>query len=108
MNSPMRPPRGPLADLVSTTCPRCGQEAPVVMRGLKAFCTVCGAPRTPLGSMPVNVAGQPSKVGGTIAFAFGWLVLVIGLHIAFLVGSVLQAIFAGGIVGWIFGVPIGA
>jgi hypothetical protein len=55
-------------------CPRCRQNAPLVYRGVSAYCTACGAPRMPLASSSVNLAGQPSKVGGTVARAIGWLV----------------------------------
>ena len=62
-------------------CPRCRQNAPIVYRGVNAFCTACGAPRSVLGSS-VNLAGQPSKVGGQVTRVFGWIVLVVGTLIA--------------------------
>lgn len=75
------------------------------MRGLKAVCTVCGAERLPT-SVPVNVAGKPSRVGGTVASAAGVTVLLVGLFLALLVGALLQAIFPAGIVGWVVALPI--
>ena len=63
-------------------CPRCRQNAPIVYRGVNAFCTACGAPRNPLTGGSVNLAGQPSKVGGAITRVFGWIVLVLGTLIA--------------------------
>jgi hypothetical protein len=63
-------------------CPRCRQNAPLVYRGINAFCTACGAPRIPLAGASVNLAGQPSKVGGTVTRAFGWVVLVLGTLLA--------------------------
>ena len=63
-------------------CPRCRQNAPIVYRGVNAFCTACGAPRSPLTSGSVNLAGQPSKVGGQITRVFGWIVLVVGTLLA--------------------------
>lgn len=63
-------------------CPRCRQNAPLVYRGINAYCTACGAPRTPLAGASVNMAGQPSKVGGTITRVFGWVVLVFGTLLA--------------------------
>lgn len=63
-------------------CPRCRQNAPIVYRGVNAFCTACGAPRSPLTSGSVNLAGQPSKVGGQITRVFGWIVLVAGTLLA--------------------------
>ncbi len=68
-------------------CPRCRQNAPLVYRGVSAYCTACGAPRMPLANTSVTLAGQPSKVGGTVARVFGWLVLAGGWGVA--------AMFAG-------------
>jgi hypothetical protein len=53
-----------------------------VYRGFNAFCTACGAPRIPLANASVNLAGQPSKVGGTITRVVGWVVLVLGTLLA--------------------------
>jgi len=88
-------------------CPRCRQNAPIVYRGVNAFCTACGAPRSPLTSGSVNLAGQPSKVGGQITRVFGWIVLVVGTLLAF---GALAA--CGAVVGmsaaapWVLSVPI--
>lgn len=62
----------------STICPACGREAPIVYRGVVPYCTSCGALRAPLSSASVNLAGKPSRVGGTFAVVLGWLVLVAG------------------------------
>lgn len=62
----------------STICPACGREAPIVYRGVVPYCTSCGALRAPLSSASVNLAGKPSRVGGTFAVVLGWLVLVLG------------------------------
>jgi hypothetical protein len=76
-------------------CPSCRQNAPLVYRGLSAFCTACGAPRVPLANASVNLAGQPSKVGGTVARVFGWMVLaggwIVASLLALLIGVVLEA-----------------
>jgi hypothetical protein len=76
-------------------CPRCRQNAPLVYRGLQAYCTACGAPRLPLANASVNLAGQPSKVGGTVARVFGWMVLaggwIVASLLALLIGVVLEA-----------------
>ncbi len=84
-------------------CPRCRQNAPLVYRGVNAFCTAWGAPRVPLVNTSVTLAGQPSKVGGTVARVFGWLVLAAGLLLAaFVAGLILLlggdwgALIAGG------------
>lgn len=63
-------------------CPHCGQNAPIVYRGVAAFCSACGKPRTPLITPSVSYAGKPSKVGGTVAGVFGWIVLVLGTSAA--------------------------
>jgi hypothetical protein len=49
---------------------------------VNAFCTACGAPRSVLTPGSVNLAGQPSKVGGAITRVFGWIVLVFGTLLA--------------------------
>ena len=84
-------------------CPHCKQEAPTVVRGLRAYCTACGAPRSLLGDTPVNVAGQPAKVGGGIAGVLGWITLIFGSLTALALGALLQAIWTASIVGYIFG-----
>jgi len=93
--------------LSDDVCPRCRQNAPIVYRGVNAFCTACGAPRSPLTSGSVNLAGQPSKVGGQITRVFGWIVLVFGTLLSF--GTLAMC---GAMVGmaaaapWVLSVPI--
>ncbi len=90
-------------------CPRCGERAPIVLRGIDAFCTVCGKPRPTLdalSSTPLNFAGTPAKVGGIAAKVFGVGVLVSGLFTALLLGLVLQAIFPAFWLGYAVGIPI--
>ncbi|MBX3216461.1 MAG: hypothetical protein KF850_30775 [Labilithrix sp.] len=86
-------------------CPRCRQNAPLVYRGVSAYCTACGAPRMPLANTSVNLAGQPSKVGGTVARVFGWLVLAGGWSLAALFGGLLFA-FGAELAAAIVGGPI--
>jgi hypothetical protein len=89
-------------------CPRCRQNAPIVYRGVAAYCTACGAPRMPLASSSVTLAGQPSKVGGTVARVFGWIVLGVGLSLALLFGIGLFVLFPEGL-AWLFAsAPIAA
>jgi hypothetical protein len=71
-------------------CPHCGQNAPLVYRGVVPYCTACGGIRAPLTNRSVNMAGKPSSVGGTVAGVFGWLMLLGGLGVA----GVLATIFA--------------
>jgi hypothetical protein len=61
-----------------TACPACGQDAPIVYKGVVPHCTACGAVRVPLSSRSVNLAGKPSRVGSTFATVLGWLVLIFG------------------------------
>jgi glucose dehydrogenase len=89
-------------------CPNCGEQAPVVLQGLTARCTACGAERPPFAVHSVTFAGQPAKFGGVAATLVGWLVLVLGLSLALLVGLLLQSIWPASFVGWAFGVPIAA
>ena len=82
----------------STLCPQCGQEAPIVYKGVVPHCTACGAVRAPLSSASVNLAGAPSRVGSAFAKVLGWLVLAFGISVALAVAGLLVA------VGW----PAGA
>jgi hypothetical protein len=88
------------------TCPRCLQDAPTIVRGVRAYCTACGAPR-PLATVPtaVNVAGQPARVGGGVAGVLGKVALVTGLLVALVLGSLANAIFPAATLGfWLGGV----
>ena len=56
----------------------------------------------PLANTSVTLAGQPSKVGGTVARVFGWIVLAAGWLVALMFGGILYAIeafTAAGVVG---------
>lgn len=84
-------------------CPNCRKDAPTVVRGMRAYCTACGAPRSLLDDTPVNVAGQPSKIGGGLARVTGWLILLGGSLFGLALGGIIQAIFAATTVALIFG-----
>jgi hypothetical protein len=92
------------------SCPKCGQNAPIVLRGVEAFCTVCNARRTPFGGDILNLAGTPERIGGHAARWFGWGAMGIGLFVAFTVGLVVQAIASmitpGSWLGLAVGLPI--
>ncbi|MEO6418086.1 MAG: hypothetical protein ABIP39_01665, partial [Polyangiaceae bacterium] len=75
-------------------------------RGVLAYCTACGQLRVPLAGPAVNLAGQPSQIGGSVAKILGWLVLGVGVVVAVLLTALLQAIFPAGFVGWLFGAVI--
>lgn len=84
-------------------CPHCRQNAPIVYRGVTATCTACGRPRMPLTSSSVNLAGQPSQLGGRVARGFGWATLAGGWSTALLFAGVLYAIFGLVPAVWIVG-----
>ena len=84
-------------------CPHCRKQAPIVYRGMMAYCTACGRPRAPFATTAVNLAGQPSKVGGSVARILGWIVLACGLLVALMIGALLQAIFPAGVAGFVIG-----
>ncbi len=84
-------------------CPHCRKDAPTITRGVRAYCVACGAPRSLLESTPVNVAGQPAKVGAGLATVFAWLVLAGGLTIAFFLVALLEWVLAAGGIGWVLG-----
>jgi hypothetical protein len=87
-------------------CPHCGKNAPIVNRGLAAYCTACGRPRLPLSGKSLSLAGKPSKVGGVVAGVLGWAVLIGGVGLALLLGLVLAWLFPGTIAGLAVGLPI--
>ena len=86
-------------------CPRCKQNAPLVYRGIHAFCTGCGAPRVPLTGSSVTHAGQPAKVGGTVARVFGWTVLAAGWLVALSLAGLI-GVLGGGWAALVVGGPI--
>ncbi|WP_437579858.1 hypothetical protein [Sorangium sp. So ce887] len=88
-------------------CPHCGKNAPVIHRGLAAYCTACGRERLPFAGKSVSLAGKPSRLGGAVAGALGWLVLIGGTALALLLGLGLAALFPGSIAGLAIGLPIG-
>lgn len=94
--------------MATVACPHCRKVAPIVYRGVAAYCTACGAPRLPLTSTSVNLAGQPSQVTGQVTRVFGWLVLVGGLSIAVMVLGLMLAIFPGALGATLFAAPIAA
>jgi hypothetical protein len=81
-----------------------------VLRGIEARCVACGAvrpPFAPLQTTTVNLAGQPSRVGGWVMKGLGCGVATLGT--ALTVGLVLlgQSCFPGSYVGWALGLPVG-
>jgi signal transduction histidine kinase len=86
-------------------CPHCRQNAPIIYRGIMAYCTACNAPRPPFSGKSVNLAGQGSMIGGTLAHLAGWIVLAGGTFATFLVAWVLGFVFSMN-VAIAFGVPL--
>lgn len=68
-------------------CPHCWRDAPLVYRGVVPRCAACGRLRAPLSTRSVNLAGKPSKLGGTVAIAAGTLVFAVGLPLAVFLGA---------------------
>jgi hypothetical protein len=87
-------------------CPHCRQNAPVLYRGITAYCTACGAPRPPLSGTAVNLAGQPSKVGGLFAKVLGWIVLGLGSVVGLTLLAFFLWLFPGSLIGWLLGLPV--
>ena len=90
----------------SSQCPKCGQRAPVVLRGLDSRCSACGAPRFLLAAPNVSFAGQPSRVGGLLLLLAGGSVLVLGLAISVGVWFLLQSLMPTLAFGWAFAIPM--
>jgi hypothetical protein len=87
-------------------CPHCRQNAPIVYRGVMAYCTACGAPRPPFSGKSVNLAGQPSLIGGAVANVLGWIVLGGGLFVTFCAAWILGLLWSATAAAAI-GVPLG-
>ena len=75
-------------------CPNCRQDVVPIVRGVRSYCTACGAPM-PFAAAPeaVNVAGQPAKVGGGVAKVLGWGALTAGM----------LALLFFALIGWVLG-----
>jgi hypothetical protein len=82
-------------------CPHCRQNAPIVYRGVAAYCSACQRQRPALIAPSVSYAGKPSAVGGTVAGIIGWIVLVVGLSATIGLGLLLS------IVSTTFGLAVG-
>jgi hypothetical protein len=90
----------------SMTCPHCQKDAPTIVRGVRAYCTACGAPRSLINAPEaVNVAGQPARIGGTVFQALGAAALGLGLVVALLIAGIAGAFLGGAAALWV-GVPI--
>jgi hypothetical protein len=70
-----------------------------------AYCTACGGVRGPLTTHSVTVAGQPTRVGGTVAKVFGWSALAMGWLCALGIFMVFGALFGMAPITWVLSVP---
>lgn len=85
-------------------CPYCRTNAPLVYRGIKAYCAACGRPRGVLSGASLTHAGKPAHVAGAVVHAFGWLLFVLGLGFAAIIGLLfaLLSATAGLVIGGFF------
>lgn len=90
----------------NATCPKCGQRAPIVLRGIEARCTACGSLRVPFTASALNLVGKPSRFGGAAAKFAGWISIAMGTTVALSLALLIQSVFSGGYVGWAVGLPI--
>ncbi|MET0791352.1 MAG: hypothetical protein ABW061_07495 [Polyangiaceae bacterium] len=87
-------------------CPHCHQNAPIVFKGVFAFCSACDKPRAPFSGKALNFAGQPSKVGGRVGRIVAWLVLIFGLMAAAATMLFFQLLVPTQNIGYAVGLPI--
>ena len=86
-------------------CPHCRQNAPIVYKGVFAFCSACDKPRAPFSGKALNFAGQPSKLGGRVGRVVGVLVLVLGLLLAVVLVLFFQLLLPTMNIGYAVGLP---
>jgi len=91
---------------MSSECPRCGQRAPIVLKGLDSRCAACGAPRFLLAAPNMSLAGQPSRVGGLAASIAGVSVMVLGLSLSAGLWFLGNALAASTTLAWALAVPV--
>ncbi len=87
-------------------CPHCRQHAPIVYRGVFAYCSGCGKPRSPFSAKALNLAGQPSKLGGTLGKVLGYAVLLVGLLVAATLMLLFHFLAPASAIGYALGVPL--
>jgi len=87
-------------------CPHCQQNAPILYKGVFAFCSACEKPRAPFSGKALAFAGQPSKLGGRLGRALGALVLIFGLLLASALTLFFQLLWPAKNIGYALGSPI--
>src|SRR5690606_32948893 len=90
----------------SPICPSCGQHAPIMLRGIEAQCTACGARRVHFTATAVNLAGKGTRIGGGVARFFGWASVVFGTSVAAFLFLIFQSIWPASFIGYAFALPI--
>ena len=101
-----RPPSLWSAATMSRPCPKCGEDVPIVLRGVEAFCTACGRRRLPFAQEALNLKGKSAKAGGTAARVLGVIVWIFGFFLSALLGGTLQVLFPEILLGLAVGGPI--
>ena len=87
-------------------CPHCQKDAPVVYKGIAAFCSACDRPRAPFSGKSLTFAGQPAQVAGKLGRAVGVLVLIFGLLFAAVVMLFFQLLAPAAHIGYAVGLPV--
>lgn len=87
-------------------CPHCHQSAPVLYKGVFAFCSACDRPRAPFSGKALAFAGQPSKFGGRVGRVVGALVLIFGLLLAAALLLFFQLLWPARNIGYALGSPV--
>ncbi|MEI9947694.1 MAG: hypothetical protein WDO74_01600 [Pseudomonadota bacterium] len=87
-------------------CPHCHQNAPILYKGVFAFCSACDKPRAPFSGKALAFAGQPSKVGGRVGRVVGTLVLIFGLLLAAALMLFFQLLWPAKNIGYALGSPV--
>jgi len=87
-------------------CPHCHQNAPVLYKGVFAFCSACDRPRAPFSGKALAFAGAPSKLGGRVGRILGALVLIFGSCLAAALALFFQLLWPAQNVGYALGAPI--
>lgn len=87
-------------------CPHCHQNAPILYKGVFAFCSACDKPRAPFSGKALALAGQPSKLGGRLGRVLGALVLILGSSSAAALVLFFQFLWPAKSIGYALGAPI--
>jgi hypothetical protein len=87
-------------------CPHCRQDAPLVYRGVFAYCSACNEPRPPFSATALNLAGRPSKFGGTATKVLGTMVLIGGIGTAATLMLLFAFLAPTSAMGYAVGIPL--